>query len=489
MSIDLARIADTLPDRRVAVIGDALLDVYLQGRVERLCREAPVPLVQIDSAHDVPGGAANAATNLAALGARVTFVSAIGDDLEGARLRRALRERGVDDACLLADGTRRTPAKHRVVADGQMVARYDAGARRAVPADIEHALLDRALAACADADVVVLSDYGYGIFTAAVLEALAGLGRRLDVPVVVDSRRLTRFAVVAPTVVKPSYSQAFALLERPGDASLGGRAERIAAQSEHLLARTGARIAAVTLDTDGAVILEHGRPPYRTYARPAHAQRSTGSGDTYVAALALALGSGAETPEAAEIAAAAAAVVVGKDGTAVCSTAELRALFAGGEKRVPDARALAQRVEAERAIGRRIVFTNGCFDILHRGHVTLLNRAKGLGDVLIVGVNADASVARLKGRDRPINALEDRLKVLSALSYVDYVVGFDEDSPRELIRAARPDIYVKGGDYTRDTLPEAALVESLGGAVCILPYVGDRSTSGIIERIRRAVGT
>jgi len=181
-------------------------------------------------------------------------------------------------------------------------------------------------------------------------------------------------------------------------------------------------------------------------------------------------------------------VVVGKDGTAVCSTAELRALFAGGEKRVPDARALAQRVEAERAAGRRIVFTNGCFDILHRGHVTLLNRAKGLGDVLIVGVNADASVARLKGRGRPINALEDRLKVLAALSYVDYVVAFDDDSPRELIAAARPDIYVKGGDYTRDTLPEAALVESLGGAVCILPYVGDRSTSGIIERIRRVVG-
>lgn len=486
MSIDLARIADALPERRVTVIGDALLDVYLQGRVERLCREAPVPLVQIDATHDVPGGAANTAANLAALGARVAFVSVVGEDRDGARLRQSLRGRGVDDALLIVDSARRTPAKHRVVADAQMVARFDTGTRRALPSEVERALLDRTVAACADADVIVLSDYGYGLFTASVLEALAGFGRRHTAPVVVDSRRLTRFAVVAPAVVKPSYSQALALLDRAGDGPGGGRAERIAAQSERLLARTGARIAAVTLDTDGAIILEHGRAPYRTYARPAQAQRSTGSGDTYLAALALALASGAETPEAAEIAAAAAAVVVGKDGTAVCSTAELRALFAGGEKRLPDAGALEQRVEAERGAGRRIVFTNGCFDILHRGHVTLLNRAKGLGDVLIVGVNSDASVARLKGRSRPINALEDRLKVLAALSYVDYVVPFDDDSPRGLIRAARPDIYVKGGDYTRDTLPEAALVERLGGAVCILPYVEDRSTSGIIERIRSA---
>ncbi|MFL6654525.1 MAG: D-glycero-beta-D-manno-heptose 1-phosphate adenylyltransferase, partial [Sulfurifustis sp.] len=174
------------------------------------------------------------------------------------------------------------------------------------------------------------------------------------------------------------------------------------------------------------------------------------------------------------------------DGTATCSAHELRELIAGDEKRVADAQALRSVVAHARARGSRIVFTNGCFDILHRGHVTLLNRAKGLGDVLVVGVNSDASVRRLKGAARPINSIDDRLKVLAALSYVDYVVAFDADSPRDLISEVRPDIYVKGGDYTRETLPETSLVESLGGAVCILPFVEDRSTSNLIARIRGA---
>jgi D-beta-D-heptose 7-phosphate kinase/D-beta-D-heptose 1-phosphate adenosyltransferase len=159
-------------------------------------------------------------------------------------------------------------------------------------------------------------------------------------------------------------------------------------------------------------------------------------------------------------------------------------MISGDDKRLTDVGAIGNTLRRHRARGARVVFTNGCFDILHRGHVTLLNRAKALGDVLIVGVNSDASVRRLKGASRPINALGDRIKVLTALSFVDHVAAFDGDSPTELIRLIRPDVYVKGGDYTRETLPEAPLVEELGGAVCILPYLSDRSTSGLIERIR-----
>ncbi|MBI3900309.1 MAG: D-glycero-beta-D-manno-heptose 1-phosphate adenylyltransferase [Gammaproteobacteria bacterium] len=241
--------------------------------------------------------------------------------------------------------------------------------------------------------------------------------------------------------------------------------------------------------TTGVIAMLAASAPKRTIPLMADGRdlERTGGGDTFVAAFTLALAAGTDTPEAAELAAAAAAVVATKDRTAACTAHELHEAIADSEKRIADVNELRERVSSTRARGQRLVFTNGCFDILHRGHVTLLNRAKALGDVLIVGVNSDDSVHRFKGRNRSINALDDRLKVLAALSYVDYVVAVDADSPRELIRAVQPDIYVKGGDYTRETLPEAPLIESLGGAVCILPYLEERSTTGIIARIRGVV--
>jgi D-beta-D-heptose 7-phosphate kinase/D-beta-D-heptose 1-phosphate adenosyltransferase len=175
--------------------------------------------------------------------------------------------------------------------------------------------------------------------------------------------------------------------------------------------------------------------------------------------------------------------VVGKDGTAICSATELRAAVTPADRVVPDLGTLVARLDAHRRAGRRIVMTNGCFDILHRGHITFLNAAKSLGDVLVVGLNTDAGVRRLKGAGRPINGLEDRAHVLAALSAVDAIVPFDEDVPTALVRAVRPDVFVKGGDYTVDRLPEAAVVQALGGVVRILPYVDDRSTTSLIERI------
>ena len=208
-----------------------------------------------------------------------------------------------------------------------------------------------------------------------------------------------------------------------------------------------------------------------------------GAGDTFASALALALAAGAPTSTAAELASAAAAVVVGKERTATCSAQELREFVSAEGKYVSDLGRLAARVEFYRRQGEKVVFTNGCFDILHRGHITYLNRAKALGDVLIVGVNSDDGIRRLKGPDRPINSLEDRVQVLAALSCIDHLVAFDEDTPCNLIRAIRPHVFVKGGDYTRERLPEAPLVEELGGVVHILPYLQDRSTTGLIERI------
>jgi D-beta-D-heptose 7-phosphate kinase/D-beta-D-heptose 1-phosphate adenosyltransferase len=254
-----------------------------------------------------------------------------------------------------------------------------------------------------------------------------------------------------------------------------------------VLEASGAQIAAVTLDVQGAVVLERGQSAYRTYARPASHARATGAGDTFAATLALALAAGGDTPGAAELASAAAGIVVDQERTSRCSAGELlaRVGLGVGDKLAGDAEALRQRIARERDQGRRIVFTNGCFDILHRGHITYLARAKALGDVLVVGVNSDASVRALKGPERPINPVDDRIAVLAALSSIDVIAPFAEETPVELIRAVRPDVYAKGGDYTRERLPEAPIVEQLGGVVHILPFLDARSTTSVIERLRR----
>jgi D-beta-D-heptose 7-phosphate kinase/D-beta-D-heptose 1-phosphate adenosyltransferase len=469
----------------VLVVGDAMLDCLLQGASARLCPEAPVPVVAVDRRLDAPGGAANTAANLRALGARVSLLSVVGEDGEGALLRRLLAERGVDASALIAAPGRRTLAKHRVLAGPQMLVRFDHGTTDPLEARIERAVAERAARLFAAHDAVVISDYGYGVLGPRVIRALAARQARAPRVVVADARTLNSYRGVGVTAVKPNFVEAVRLL---GARSRAGeeRAAFLARHGARLLELTGARIAAVTLDVDGALFLERGRSPYRTYARPADQARAAGAGDTLAAALALALAAGAELPAAAELAAAAAAVVVAKDGTAVCSATELEAALAPAGKFLGDARALAACLALHRGQGRRVVLASGCFDLLHPGHVAFLTAAKAQGDVLIVGLNSDASVARLKGPERPINELEDRVALIAGLSAVDHIVAFDEDTPAELLQAVRPDVFVKGGDYTRDMLPEAPLVEALGGQVRILPYVEARSTTSLIARIRAA---
>jgi D-beta-D-heptose 7-phosphate kinase/D-beta-D-heptose 1-phosphate adenosyltransferase len=302
--------------------------------------------------------------------------------------------------------------------------------------------------------------------------------------VVVDSKTLPAYRRVGVSAVKPNFAEAFALLGERRARSAGERVGAITREGHRLLDATGAQIAAVSLDADGAVFFEHGSPPYRTYARPSAPARAAGAGDTFVAALGMALAAGGDLAAVAELASAAAGVVVGKDGTAVCSALELRAAVSPADKVVGDVRGLLPRLAGHRAAGRRIVMTSGCFDLLHRGHITFLNAAKSLGDVLGVGLNSDAGVRRLKGTGRPINDLDDRAHLLAALSAVDHIVPFDEATPVELVGAVRPDVFVKGGDYTLERMPEAGVVQALGGVVRILPYVHDRSTTSLIARVR-----
>jgi D-beta-D-heptose 7-phosphate kinase/D-beta-D-heptose 1-phosphate adenosyltransferase len=480
----LTNIIDRFARLRALVIGEAMLDSYLEGVTGRLCQEAPVPVVDVLGRRDAPGGAANTAANLRGLGARVSLLSVIGDDDESGRLRDVLAQRGVGAEDLVVQPSRRTLAKHRVVAASQLLVRFDQGSTDPIGPHAERALAGRLEALWPLCDAVIVSDYDYGILTPRIIATIAGLQASLPRVLVADSKRLTAYRQAALTAVKPNYAEALRLIGSCGPGGPGPRADQMTAHGARILEQTGARIAAVTLDTEGALIFERDRPPYRTFARPEHPSKAAGAGDTFAAALALALAAGAGTPAAADLASTAAAIVVGRDGTACCSGRDLRDLVAAGDKAVTSFDALAARLEPLRRQGRRLVLTNGCFDLLHRGHVTYLSSAKTLGDVLIVGINTDASIRRLKGPDRPINALEDRARVLAALSCVDLVVPFDDDTPHSLIRAVRPHVFVKGGDYTRGSLPEAPLVEELGGTVRILSFVDDRSTTNLIRRIR-----
>jgi D-beta-D-heptose 7-phosphate kinase/D-beta-D-heptose 1-phosphate adenosyltransferase len=475
---------DSFADLEVVVLGDAMLDTYLEGTSSRLCQEGPVPVVDVEQRRDLPGGAANVAANVAALGARARLLSVVGADREGALVTAELEARGVGTDGLVTAPERQTLARQRIVSGGQLVVRFDQGTTTPSSAAVSEQLAARLADSFRRAHAVIVSDYGYGVATPEVLAALEALQSDAPRVVVVDAKDLPAYRGLDPTAAKPNYGQVARLLGR-FPATGTHRVTDVTSAADALHEATGAQIVAVTLDRDGAVVLERGRPAHRTFAAGAPDARAAGAGDSYISAFALALASGAHTPAAAEIAAATAAVVVSRAATATCSAADLRAsLSVASYKCLRDRTSLSRSVEALRRQGRRVVFTNGCFDLLHRGHITYLNRAKLLGDVLVVGVNTDAGVARLKGADRPVNHLDDRMEVLAGLSSVDLVVSFDEDTPERLVELIRPDVFVKGGDYSVEMLPEARAVEANGGAVAILDYVEDTSTTGILERIR-----
>jgi D-beta-D-heptose 7-phosphate kinase / D-beta-D-heptose 1-phosphate adenosyltransferase len=490
----LSEVVERWQGLRIVVLGDALLDEWCYGRPDRLSREAPVPIVEMDQVEWAPGGAANTALNIAALGARPVLVAPVGDDPTGSRLRQCLTESGVDARLVVVPG-RRTQVKRRVVANDQIVVRVDAGSRGAVPDDAQQNLVAAVESAMLPAPAAVaVCDYGCG----AIGPTLIGwLGRQREtLPVLaVDAHHLARWSVVHPTLVTPSFVEAADLIgaaeggcDHPTMAGTTDRMSIVECNAERVLDRTGAQIAAITLDAEGTIVVGRDAASLRTTTHAVPAGHTVGAGDAYLAALTLSVATGADLSDAVAVAQLAAATSIRGPRTCVSQVAGLLAQMSPASAHAAEAAdqftALVARVRSARARGARLVFTNGCFDVLHRGHVTFLRQARSLGDLLVVAVNSDASVARLKGSDRPVNHVEDRAAVLGELSCVDHVVLFDEDSPVRLIEELRPDVYVKGGDYRVELLPEAALVRRLGGEVRILDYVPDRSTSAIIEKIR-----
>jgi D-beta-D-heptose 7-phosphate kinase / D-beta-D-heptose 1-phosphate adenosyltransferase len=478
------RIAATAP--RVVVVGDALLDGWLSGPARRLGRDGPVPVVELAESRTAPGGAGNAAANLAALGARAELVTVLGDDAGAAELCELLDTAGVATTHCVTEPGRETAVKRRLMAAGQAVARYDAGPSEPPRPDTTAALVRGLEAALAEpVDAVVVADYGLGALDRQVRAALSRLRGRIPL-LVVDARAFRGWAQLRPDVLTPNMDEATALIGAPQQNGIG-RVDWVLAHRAELTRAAGGAEVLVTLDVDGAIRLpaDPAEPAQRTVACPGPESRACGAGDTFTAVTAAARAAGIGPEESLVLAQCAADVVVAQDGTAVCTTGALTARLAARDRGgLLSHRDLLAIVDEHRRRGSRIVFTNGCFDVLHRGHVAYLRQARALGDVLIVALNDDESVARLKGPDRPVNPLEDRAGVVGAIECVDLVTSFSEDTPAALIEAVRPDVYTKGGDYTPQMLPETPIVERLGGEVRVLDYLSDHSTTAIVGRIK-----
>ncbi len=484
------------------VIGDAMLDTYFEGTTSRICNEGPVPVVRKTAEHRAPGGAANAASNLRALGAEVTFLGVVGGDTAGAQLRAALRGFDLDDSTLVEDPDGTTLHKMRILADGQYVVRFDEDGARELGRDIELEMVSRLRQRFALCDLVLVSDYAYGAVCDLLLDHLRALRADRPCPLIVDSKLLHRYKTMRATVVTPNLVEARLLVERGQRADASTTDGHVALEETEQLGRAvldqlDAEYAAITLAADGVFLIDRqGHTAHLPTHQVAHANVA-GAGDSFAAALALALTAGADILESAQIALDVAALAVTKRWTSVVHHQELlqrvslRDHTMKPHPRVPATEASARQalsrtmaaLAAKRKAGRTIVFTNGVFDILHAGHVEFLRKAKALGDVLVVGVNSDRGARALKGQLRPINSERDRMALVEALEPVDHVVLFDDETPEALIRALRPDIHVKGGDYEGEPLPEGEAVREVGGRIMILPLVGSLSTSGVIDRI------
>jgi D-beta-D-heptose 7-phosphate kinase/D-beta-D-heptose 1-phosphate adenosyltransferase len=463
---------------RVLVIGDVMLDRYWHGQTGRISPEAPVPVVQMEDSEDRPGGAANVALNLAALGLRPTLVGMVGTDDAGDQIGHELANAGVD-ARLVRVAERPTITKLRVLARHQQLLRVDFEQpfHEVDPAPLEAAVAE----VIGDADVVILSDYAKGAL--ADPQRFIRMAREAGVRALVDPKGRDFTPYRGADLLTPNLGEFEAVAGHCRDeAELVQRGVATLRQLD-----LGALL--VTRGEAGMTLIRGDDEPVHLPARAREVFDVTGAGDTVIATLGAALAADQSLPRAVALANAAAGLVVGRLGAATVSAPELMAELEGagdiGLGVVNESQAL-RAVAAARGKGERIVVTNGCFDLIHAGHVAYLEAARALGDRLVVAVNDDASVARLKGEGRPLNPVDRRMAVLAGLRAVDWVVPFGEDTPERLICALQPDYLVKGGDYRAEEVAGHDCVRAGGGEVIILDHVDGLSTTGIVERIRDA---
>jgi len=475
-----------LAEQTVLCVGDLMLDEFVYGEVTRISPEAPTPVIAVKRSELMVGGAGNVARNLVALGTACVFVGVVGDDEAGNALTEALGTHPLIEFHLVMDGKRQTTRKVRFVSEHHSthLLRADWEAGSAIDAGSEDALIGHALKALPRVGSVVLSDYAKGALTPRVVRAVIDAANRAGKPVVVDPKGRDYGIYRGATLITPNRQE---LADVTGSAAKSD--DEIVSAAGALRGAVEAAAVLVTRSEDGMTLVGEGAPIH-VPAYPVRVRDVSGAGDTVVAVVSAMLAMGADFESAMRAANAAGAVVVGKRGTATLSVAELRSrilpasTLASEEKIVFDWALLDEHLAEWRKAGYRIGFTNGCFDLLHPGHVKLLAGARAACDRLVLGLNSDASVTRLKGPGRPVQTEQARAEVLAALEAVDLVVVFDEDTPETLIARVKPSVLVKGSDYTREQVVGREIVEAHGGQVVLIDLLPGHSTTAMVERSR-----
>ncbi len=486
--LDFEKRLQSIGQQTILCIGDLMLDDFVYGEVDRISPEAPAPVIKVVRNEVAIGGAGNVARNVGSLGARCIFVGLVGADEAGRDVVARLQADPLIEPSLVIDPARPTTRKVRFVSEhfSTHLLRADWEQADPVGADIEGELIARALAALPRVGAVVLSDYAKGVLTPRILAEIIAAASKAGTPVIVDPKAADYAVYRGATVIKPNRKELAETTRMPTASD-----EDIIAAAARLNQDVGTQAVLVSLSDDGLMLVPARGAPVRVPAYPVKVKDASGAGDTVVAALAVMLAARADFEVAVRVANAAGAIVVGKRGTATVSGGELRhrilpaSTLAAEDKVVFDRAVLDERLAEWRRQKLRIGFTNGCFDLLHRGHVKLMAEARGACDRLVVGLNSDASVTRLKGPTRPIQDVASRAEVLAALEAVDLVVVFEEDTPLELIRQVRPAVLVKGGDYTRDKVVGHEIVEAAGGEVILIDLVPGHSTTSMVTRSGR----
>jgi D-beta-D-heptose 7-phosphate kinase/D-beta-D-heptose 1-phosphate adenosyltransferase len=484
---DFEALSQAIARQTVLCVGDLMLDEFVYGEVSRVSPEAPAPVIAVQRSEGGGGGAGPVARNIASLGARCVFAGLIGQDEAGTKLRADLGQEKLIETVLVSDASRPTTRKVRFVAEHFSTHMLRADWELAAPAspETEQRLIDAILPHLARADIVLLSDYAKGVLTARVIRDVIVAAKKLGKQVIVDPKSANFAIYRGATLLTPNRKE-FAEATR----SRVGTAENIAGAAQDAMNLADCQAMLVTQSEYGMTLVLRGGKAIHVPALPVKVRDVSGAGDTVAAALALALAAKADWETALRLANAAAAVAVGKKGTATVTPAELRrkilphASLAAEEKIVHAGGDLDAHLADWRRQGLRIGFTNGCFDILHPGHVKVLTAARSACDRLIVGLNSNASVKRLKGEGRPVQDEQARAEVLAALEAVDLVAIFEQDTPTELITRVRPSVLIKGGDYTREQVVGHEIVEANGGQIVLVDILPGHSTTALVGRAR-----
>ncbi|SDR83212.1 D-glycero-beta-D-manno-heptose-7-phosphate kinase [Bradyrhizobium canariense] len=484
---DFDALSNAITRQTVLCVGDLMLDEFVYGEVSRVSPEAPAPVIAVQRSETDIGGAGNVARNIASLGARCIFVGLIGEDDAGAKLQAALARESLIESTLVRDSARPTTRKVRFVSEHFSTHMLRADWELAAPAsiDIEQKLIDAILPQLPRASVVLLSDYAKGVLTARVIRNVIDAARKLGKPVIVDPKNPNLAVYRGATLLKPNRKEFNEATRSRADTG-----KSLAEAAQEIMQLADCEAVLVTQSEHGMTLVPRHGEPIHVAGLPVKVRDVSGAGDTVAAVVAVTLAAGADWEAALRMANAAAAVAVSKKGAAVVTPAELRrkilphAFLAAEEKILAQGSELDAQLLEWRKQDLRVGFTNGCFDILHPGHVKLLTAARATCDRLIVGLNSDASVKRLKGEGRPVQNERARSEVLAALEAVDLVVLFEEDTPLNLITQIKPGVLVKGSDYTREQVVGHEVVEAYGGEVRLVDILPGFSTTSLVNRAR-----